>query len=636
MKKLENYSTAWGAVELPVIVLEHTGDGYRPVYENSAAAALCDASGGCLMDCIPEEIRTRLLGDGPCPAEGELPFFCLLAGGAYSLVPFSWDGCRVCMLHEVTAYYNENQRILNEAIMANKAKTSFLSEMSHDIRTPMGAIIGMTDIALMQEDIPARVKECLNKIKVASGHMMSLLNEVLDMSRIESGRILLQEEDVDLADLLHEVLTVIRPQADAGGLHFSLKLEQMAEERLRGDSVRLRQIFINLLSNAVKFTPEGGGIDMILSVVPTGEPNRVMMNLRVRDNGIGMSQEFLQRIFMAFEREEKSTTSKIQGTGLGMAITKNLVELMGGTITVESQLHEGSCFTVEIPFTASPDLEERHRQALAGKRLLLFDDNPGQTQLICSMLDRLGIAADVAADAESAVELLNDMSFSDEEYFALLTVEKVKGVEMLLFLPQVRQRMGADFPILLLSENDWSQMEYVYTRAGVDAFIPLPLFRTRLSAGLYAFTDEAKRAVQEAGNGQRWNFRGKRILLAEDNEINREIAIELLGMANLQIETVENGREAVDRFAETSPDYYDMILMDIQMPVMNGLEATRAIRALDCADAQDIPIVAMTANAFVEDVRNSLDAGMNAHIAKPLDMNQVYSTLDFFLGRGGR
>ncbi len=635
MKKQEKFTSAWEDAGLPVIVLARTDGGFAPVYQNSAAASLCEDGGSFLTDRVPEEIRARLLGGGPCPVEGDLPFFCRIQGGAYSLVPFSWEGFRVCMLHDVTGYYNENQRILNEAVMANKAKTSFLSEMSHDIRTPMGAIIGMTDIALMQQDNPARVKECLNKIKVASGHMMSLLNEVLDMSRIESGRILLQEEDVDLADLLHEVLTVIRPQTDAGELHFSLKLGEMAEERLRGDSVRLKQICINLLSNAVKFTPAGGDVKMTVEVVPADEPNRVLLRLTVQDNGIGMSEEFLQRIFVAFEREEKSTTSKIQGTGLGMAITKNLVELMGGTISVASRLHEGSRFSVEIPFTASPDHEERYRQALCGRRVLLFCGRRELAEHIRDMLGRLGVSADAADSAEAAVELINEMAFSGGEYFALLTTEKVKGVEMLLFLPQVRQRMGADFPILLLSDSDWSQLEYVYTRAGVDAFIPLPLFRTRLSAGLYAFTEEARQSLSESG-GQRWNFHGKRILLAEDNEINREIAMELLGMANLQIETVENGREAVDRFAETSPDYYDMILMDIQMPVMNGLEATRAIRALDCADARDIPIVAMTANAFVEDVKNSLAAGMNAHIAKPLDMNQVYSTLDYFLGRGCR
>ncbi len=636
MKKHDELASVWGNAELPVIVLEKDGDGYRPVYQNDAAEALCEGENSCLVDFLPQETVARLLGGGQCPAEGELPFFCHLHGWAYSLVPFSWKDYRVCMLHEVTHYYNEKQRILNEAIMANEAKTSFLSEMSHDIRTPMGAIIGMTDIALLQEEIPARVRECLNKIKVASGHMMSLLNEVLDMSRIESGRILIQEEDVDLADLLHETLTVIRPQADAGKLHFSLKLGQMAEERLRADSVRLKQICLNLLSNAIKFTPAGGDVELTLEVVPANEPGRVLLRISVRDTGIGMSPEFLQRVFVAFEREEKSTVNKIQGTGLGMAITKSLVELMGGTITVESRLHEGSCFRVEIPFTASPDQEERHRKALSGKRVLLFDDRKERSDIVIGMLNRLEIRTDLAVSAAQAVELINDMAFSDEEYFALLTVDKVKDSEMLLFLPQVRQRMGVNFPILLLSENDWSQMEYVYTRAGVDAFIPLPLFRTRLYAGLYAFTEEARRALQEAGDGHRWNFNGKRVLLAEDNEINREIALELLGMANLQIETVENGRQAVERFAQTAPDYYDMILMDIQMPVMNGLDATRAIRALDCADAQDIPIVAMTANAFVEDVKNSLDAGMNAHIAKPLDMNQVYSTLDFFLRRGGQ
>ncbi len=630
MDNKEKLSQIWGGIALPVMILAAADGRCRTVYQNGAADALC--SGQNLLDRIPQELCGRLADDTLSLSEGDKPFFCFLDGQVFSLIPFQWESYRVCMFHDVTDYYNQNQRTLNDAIMANKAKTSFLSEMSHDIRTPMGAIIGMTDIALMQPDIPVRVSECLGKIKVASGHMMSLLNEVLDMSRIESGRILIQEEDVDLADLLHEILTVTRPQADAGQLHFSLKLGQIAEERLRADSVRLKQIFLNLLSNAVKFTPPGGEVELSMEILPAEIPGSVFMKARVRDTGIGMSSEFLGKVFVAFEREEKSTVNKIQGTGLGMAITKNLVELMGGTIAVESKPRAGTCFTLEIPFQACKDEESLHIRALRGRRVLLLDADAARAKMTADMLDQLEMKTDLASTAAEAVELINDMSFSDDEYFALLTAEKIPDVEMLLFLPQIRQRMGIHFPILLLSENDWVQMEYVYTRAGIDGFIPLPLFRTRLSAQLYAFTPEA-RLAHEASGQSHWNFQGKRILLAEDNEINREIALELLGMANLQIDTVENGRMAVERFRQTSPDYYDMILMDIQMPVMNGLEATRAIRNLNCADAQDIPIVAMTANAFVEDVKNSLDAGMNAHIAKPLDMEQVYSTLELFLGR---
>ena len=629
MSDKKKLSQIWGGIALPVMALAVENGRYQAVYQNDAADTLC--SGQNFWEMIPEELSGLLMDAALQLPMGGKPFFCFLDGRVFSMVPFQWESYRICMLHEVTDHYSENQRILNDAIMANEAKTSFLSEMSHDIRTPMGAIIGMTDIALMQPDIPVRVSDCLGKIKVASGHMMSLLNEVLDMSRIESGRILIQEEDVELADLLHEILTVTRPQIDAGQLHFSLKLGQVAEERLRTDSVRLKQIFLNLLSNAVKFTPPGGDVELSLEILPAETSGSVLMKAQVRDTGIGMSPEFLGRVFVAFEREEKSTVNKIQGTGLGMAITKNLVELMGGTITVESQLQAGTCFYLEIPFHACKDEADLHIQALRGKRVLLLDADAERARITVGMLRQLKMEADLASTATEAVELINEMSFSSGEYFALLTVEQIPDVEMLLFLPQIRQRMGIHFPILLLSENDWVQMEYVYTRAGIDGFIPLPLFRTRLCAQLYAFTPEA-RLARESSNESHWNFQGKRILLAEDNEINREIALELLSMANLQIDTVENGQMAVDHFRQTSPDYYDMILMDIQMPVMNGLDATRAIRSLDRADAQDIPIVAMTANAFVEDVKNSLDAGMNAHIAKPLDMDQVYSTLELFLG----
>ncbi len=633
MSNKENIVQTWKAAALPVLIMTKAEDTYMPVYQNDAASALCP--NGLLTDIMPEDMAQKL-GSAEIPTgQIEVPLFLHIDSDVYSVIPFDWEDCRVCILHNVTQYHQQTQQMISDAIMASQAKTTFLSEMSHDIRTPMGAIIGMTDIALMQEEMPARVRECLGKIKVASGHLMSLLNEVLDMSRIESGKIIIQEEEVDMADLLHEILTVAKPQADAAQLHFNLHLEKMAEERLMADSVRLKQVCLNLLSNAVKFTPEGGSVDLILEITPADESGRVHLLMQVKDTGIGMSPEFIQKVFVPFEREEKSTTNKIQGTGLGMAITKNLVDLMNGSITVESQVNKGTCFFVDIPFKACRDHYETYRQVLNGKRILLFDGDRNRAAAVTDMLDRIGVSTDVAASAEQAVDFINDMAFSDDEYFAMLTADKADDVEILLFLPQIRQRMGADFPILLMSEHDWSQLEYVYTQAGVNAFIPLPLFGTRLSAGLYAFSDEGKKTSAEEEQ-QDLNFRGKRILLAEDNEINREIATELLGIMNLRIDTVENGQLAVDRFRETSPDYYDMIIMDIQMPVMNGLDAARTIRNLPCRDAQSIPIVAMTANAFVEDVKNSLDAGMNAHIAKPLDMNQVRSTLEMFLGRGSR
>ncbi len=619
------FQSIWEKCDKPVLIYCKEDQGYRLQYRNELAMRVCP-------DGAPElaQIREQM---SVSRTESESPF-CHIGERVYSLVFFSWDDFEVCMLHDLTVQYQNNRRALDEAVMASRAKTSFLSEMSHDIRTPMGAIIGMTDIALMQKDIPVRISECLHKIKTASGHMMSLLNEVLDMSRIESGKILLQSQPADIADLLHEILIVAKPQADAGKLDFHFEMGRMDQEKILVDGVRLKQICINLLSNAIKFTPAQGRVDMYLDVANMEGASRVLMTLRVRDTGMGMSPEFMKKLFTPFEREEKSTTNKIQGTGLGMAITKNLVELMQGDIQVESAPGEGTCFTLRIPFEVAESSLEVYQKALFGKRVLVLTADEKQGAQLQKMLDKLGMQTDLARDAMEVVTCLNDTLLEDQEYHAFLTVEKVPGMDMMQFLPDVRRRMGAKFPILLLSESDWSQTEYLYTRSGVDAFVPLPLFLSRLSAVLYSFTKEGKQEKQQEDAGIQWNLGNTRLLLAEDNEINREIEQEILGMSGIQITVAENGQQAVDRFRESQPFYYDMILMDIQMPVMNGLDATRTIRGMDREDAQTVPIVAMTANAFVEDVKNSLDAGMNAHLPKPLEIEQVFSTMGMFLERG--
>ncbi len=622
----------WEGAGLPALVLTDQDGVWDTVYCNTAARPLCRDYAHLLAQLQPEEAAALERAVGASVADPTL-LFCHVEREVYSAVLMDWSGYRVCLLQKVSEYYQNNQRALDEAIMANKAKTSFLSEMSHDIRTPMGAIIGMTEIALAQGDAPPRVKECLNKIKVASGHMMSLLNEVLDMSRIESGRVSIQAEEINIADLLHEILIVALPQADAGQLHFHLETGSLDKERIWADGVRLKQVCLNLLSNAIKYTPAGGQVEFYFDMV-TESAGRVRMTVRVTDTGIGMSREFLTKVFQPFEREEKSTVNKIQGTGLGMTITKNLVELMGGSIRVTSEPGKGSCFTVEIPFPAADDAWDDHANQLSGKRVLLLSGSEKAAANACRMLSDLHVEADWAKDAQDVVDHINDALFADQEYFALLTAEQVPGVDLMAFLPEVRQRMGQDFPILLLSENDWSQTEYMFTRAGVDGFIPLPLFRSRLAEGLYAYTPEGR--VQQGPlplGSQRRDFSRRHILLVEDNELNREIALELLSQSGLSIDTAENGREAVDRFAASAPYSYDMILMDIQMPIMNGLDATRAIRAMERTDAGQVPIIAMTANAFVEDVQASLDAGMVAHISKPLDMDKVFSTMELFLGR---
>lgn len=631
MARTEEFERDWGAAGLPALALRITDGVCDTVFQNAAAKTLCSDFSHLLSQLHPGEAEA-LSGAvrGPLPAPA--PLFCHVGGEVYSAVLLDWQSDRVCLLQRISEYYQDNQRALDEAIMANKAKTSFLSEMSHDIRTPMGAIIGMTEIALSHADSPTRVQECLGKIKVASGHMMSLLNEVLDMSRIESGRVSIQAEEINIADLLHEILIVALPQADAGQLRFHLETGALDRERILADGVRLKQICLNLLSNAIKYTPAGGQVDFYFDIVQE-QPGQVRMTVRVTDTGIGMSREFLSRVFQPFEREEKSTVNKIQGTGLGMTITKNLVELMEGSIRVTSEPGQGSCFTVEIPFPAADDAWDDHANQLSGKRVLLLSGSEKAAPMVKQMLADLHMDMDWAKTAQDVVDLINDALFSNQEYFALLTAEQVPGVDLMVFLPEVRHRMGQDFPILLLSENDWSQSEYMFTRAGVDGFIPLPLFRSRLAQGLYAYTPEGRAAASAVPQTAQRDFSRRRILLAEDNELNREIALELLGASGLQIDTVENGQEAVDRFASSPLFHYDMVLMDIQMPVMNGLDACRAIRALDREDAGQVPIVAMTANAFVEDVQASLEAGMVAHISKPLDTEKVFSTMELFLGR---
>lgn len=616
----------------PTLILVPDGGQYRLERQNPAADALCADAPSILDILLPEEtaeLQTALKEGAPA---SDSPLFCHAGREVFSAVIFGSSARRVCLLHKITSYYNDTQKALDEAILASRAKTSFLSEMSHDIRTPMGAIIGLTEIALSQPDTPLKTRECLGKIKIASGHMMSLLNEVLDISRIESGKILIQPEETSVADLLHEILIVAKPQADAGNLQFHLEMGQVVRERIMADSVRLKQICLNLISNAVKYTPAGGNVDLFFAIEPLEETDRVKLHLEVKDTGIGMSRDFLQRIFIPFEREQKSTVNKIQGTGLGMAITKNLVDLMHGDIQVESEVNKGSRFILEIPFEAAEE-ENSFLEALQGKRILLLDSDEKQTAQIRQMLCELGVAADCAGSAQAVVDFLNDAALAGNEYLAFLTVERIPEVEMMVFLPEIRQRMGSDFPILMLSESDWSQTEYMLTRAGVDSFIPLPLFKSRLADGLAACTSEGQGLHRQEDDALRLDFSHKRILLAEDNELNREIALELLGPSGAEIETAENGQEAVDRFQASTPYYYDMILMDIQMPVMNGLEASRTIRSLQRDDAQQVPILAMTANAFVEDVQNALDAGMDAHIAKPLDLDRLFSTMEFFLRR---
>ena len=567
--------------------------------------------------------------------EGDKIFFRLLEEdkGVFSL-KLRYEGDTLVeqkVEQDITGEYRSKVELIQEARSASRAKTRFLAEMSHDIRTPMNAIVGMTDIALAEKEMSERVRHCLEKIHETSDYMMSLFSDVLDISRIESGRIMLCKKPVDIADIIHEILVVAAPQAQARNLNFRFHMGDMEQECVMADGARLKQVFLNLISNAIKYTDEGS-VDFFLSVeADRGE--HVRLKACVRDTGIGIAPEFIVHIFEVFEREQSAMISKRQGTGLGMAITKKLLDMMHGHIELESEQGKGTAVRLEIPLVAVAQDEDMYRSALCGRRVLFLTGDEKQARAVGSMLERIGMSMDWAATGEDAVDYINECSWNDTEYFALLTVEQVPELEIMLFLPQVRSRMGSDFPMLMLAESDWSQTEYMLTRSGLSGFVPLPLFRSKLYQALYEYTGEGRQQTNRAEVHESvFDFRGRRLLLVEDNELNREIAVALLESTNAEIVTAENGQEAVELFDRSEPAYYDLILMDIQMPVMNGLEATRTIRGLNRVDAGSIPIIAMTANAFAEDVQNSLDAGMNAHISKPMDRNRVCSCIQQFVG----
>ena len=519
----------------------------------------------------------------------------------------------------------ENQTLrkaLAEAEEANQAKSRFLSNMSHDIRTPMNAIMGMTSIGLSHIDEKARVQDCLDKIKTASTHLMSLVNDVLDMSRIDSGRMTLNEERFSLADLVHDLAVIVRPQAEQKEQRLIFDIENILQESLVGDSLRLRQIFVNIIGNAVKYTQERGTIRVRLSQ-RQGENGLVWLDFLCEDNGTGMDQEFLGRIFQPFERVRSAAVNKIEGTGLGMAIVKNLVDSMGGQIGVESQKDVGSRFTVSLPLPGAPG---EAAPLPAGETVLLVGNRDDRAAVITNSLNSRGLRPVRLRSGLEAVAWLTQAQYEGRLPCAMLLGQALSDMPVLDVAAHVRQLAGRDFPILLVSEEDWAQIEYRATRAGVSAFVPCPLFPSRLLDTLsrLTFAGGEEDGGPGAGDG---DYSGRRVLLVEDNELNLEIAAELLGMTGVQVDTAGDGQQAVDRFGAMPEDYYDMILMDVQMPVMDGYEASRRIRGMNRADAKRIWIVAMTANAFVEDMRMSKDAGMNEHLSKPVDPERLHDLL---------
>ena len=527
---------------------------------------------------------------------------------------------------------------LSEAVRAaetaNKAKSSFLSNMSHDIRTPMNAIIGFTTLAVSNIDDKKRVRDYLGKILSSSNHLLSLINDILDMSRIESGKIHLEETEVSLSDVLHDLKTIISGQIHAKQLELYMDAMDITNEDVYCDKTRLNQVLLNLLSNAVKFTPAGGTVSVRIRQCHGTQKGSELYEIRVKDNGIGMSQEFVQKIFSPFERERTSTVSRTQGTGLGMAITKNIVDMMGGTIEVQTEQDKGTEFIVRLPFRTQPEHQRTEKIAeLEGLKALVVDDDFNTCDSVTKMLVRVGMRSEwTLSGREAVLRARQSMELGDafHAYIIDWRLPDMNGIEV---TRQIRS-LGDDTPIIILTAYDWSDIEAEAKAAGVTAFCAKPLFmsdiRETLMTAIGQSQSEPEDSVLPAAGS---DFRGRCILLVEDNELNREIAVEILNEYGFLVDTAKNGAEAVEKVKNSEPGNYDLVLMDVQMPVMNGYEATKQIRALDNPALAGITILAMTANAFDEDRKKALECGMDGFLSKPIVIEELISTLhDNLLG----
>lgn len=524
------------------------------------------------------------------------------------------------------------QAAYDVAEAANKAKTDFLSNMSHDIRTPMNGIIGMTAIAAAHIDDKERVQDSLQKITQASKHLLSLINEVLDMSKIESGKVQLIEEEFNLSDLIDNLLTMTNSQIEEHHHELSVNISGVTHESVIGDSLRIQKVFTNLMGNAVKFTPDGGKIQLSILERPSGQAKVGCYEFIFEDNGIGMSEDFMDKIFEPFARASDGRVDKIQGTGLGMPISRNIVRMMGGDIAVESKLGVGSRFTVTIYLKLQDDVEVQYDK-FVDLDVLVADDDTLSLESCCSMLNDLGMKAEGVSTGREAVEQVVLHHKQKKDYFACIIDWKMPDMDGIETTRNIRKAVGNEVPIIIISAYDWSDIEQEARAAGANAFISKPLFRSRLAKTFNTLVDGDEQEVQEApfADLEDMDLTGRRALLVEDNELNAEIAAEILQMAGLSVEHAVDGTEAVDRMCGCEDGYYDIIFMDIQMPRMNGYDATRAIRSMNRSYCRQIPIVAMTANAFAEDVQAAKTVGMNEHIAKPLDWKSLARTLDRWL-----
>ncbi len=517
--------------------------------------------------------------------------------------------------------------IEHEAI-ANRSKREFLFNMSHDIRTPMNAIIGFTSLAATHIDNREQVLDYLKKISISSQHLLSLINDVLDMSRIESGKVKIDEKVVHLPDLIHDLRAIIQSNVSAKRLSLLIDTMDVYNEDIITDPLRLNQVLLNILSNAIKFTPSGGTISIQIIQKNTGIKDIADFEFRVKDTGIGMSKEFREHIFEEFAREETSTVSRIQGTGLGMAIAKRIVDMMGGTIEVNSEQGVGSEFVVKVRFkVANTKNESKKIEHLEGIRALVADDDTDCCLNVCKMLRTIGLRPDWTISGKEAVIRAKDAIDQNDAFNVYIIdwmIPDMNGIEV---VRNIRKFVGDDTPIIILTAYDYTDIEQEAKQAGVTAFCSKPLFMSELREVLqkpFALQEELEEITYN-------NFAGKRVLVAEDNELNKEIACEILKELGLSVDVVEDGKQALGAIEIHDAGHYDLVLMDVQMPNMDGYEATKAIRSLPDKDKANVIIYAMTANAFEEDKNNALEAGMNGHIAKPFDVKRLSEVLSSIL-----
>ena len=537
----------------------------------------------------------------------------------------------ILVLSDRTADRQVNQA-LSDAVAAaetaNRAKSTFLSNMSHDIRTPMNAIIGFTTLALSNINDTERVKDYLGKTLASSNHLLSLINDVLDMSRIESGKIHLEEVEVNLSDVLHDLKTIVSGQIFAKQLELYMDVMDVTDEDVYCDKTRLNQILLNLLSNAIKFTPAGGTVSVRVRQLAGKVRGCGQYEFRIKDNGIGMSPEFAKKIFEPFERERTSTVSRIQGTGLGMAITKNIVDMMGGTIEVQTAQGKGSEFTVCVPMRAQTEQRPVEKiTELEGLKALVVDDDFNTCDSVTKMLVKVGMRAEWTLSGKEAVLRARQSIEMSDAYHAYIIDWRLPDMNGIEVTRRIRS-LNDDTPIIILTAYDWSDIEVEAKAAGVTAFCAKPMFMSDLRETLMsALGQKQTDAAQGLLPDKNADFKGKHILLVEDNELNREIAQEILREYGFLVDSAENGAVAVEKVSAAAPGSYDLVLMDVQMPIMDGYTATRQIRALDDPARAKLPILAMTANAFDEDRRNALESGMNGFLSKPIVIGDLVQEL---------